>query len=95
MNVTAVKESALFWFLCLCRVLKKAISLLKKPGDRHILELQWAKTNLKFSWIFSDLTQILRMEERGYNLEKTRNLYSEKKYFPKKYFTLHKGEYLI
>lgn len=35
--------------------------------------------NLKFSRIFSDLTQILGMEERGYSLKKTRNLCSEKK----------------
>jgi hypothetical protein len=35
------------------------------------------------------------MEERGCSLKKTRNLYSEKKFLQKKYYTFHWGEYLI
>lgn len=47
--------------------------------------------NLKFSRIFSDLTQILGMEERGYSLKKTRNLCSEKKILSEKVLYIPQG----
>lgn len=72
-------------------VKKKAIFLLKTPGVRHTLELQWTMTNLKFSWIFSDLTLILGMEERGRSMKKIRNLCSEKKILSEKLLYIPQG----